>query len=168
MDRPISHRPLRIPGKRIILTKNMIESAIQNTKSNAAAARWIGVDYTTYKKYAKRYGVFEKGLNQSGVGIKKGYGSYRIDIADILSGSRSSPYTLARIKRRLCDEGYLIEECGICAFNEKNIVTDTICLKLDFVDGDTSNYQRDNLRLLCPSCYYSNNGTFESARNFCK
>ena len=118
----------------------MIESAIENTKSNASAARWIGVDYKTYKKYAKRYGIFDKGLNQSGVGIKKGYGSYKIDIADILSGSRTSPYTLAKIKRRLVDDGYLIEECSTCAFNEKNIATDVICLKVDFVDGDTSNY----------------------------
>ena len=168
MDQHKAHRPLRIPGKRLVLTRNMIESAIQNTKSNAAAARWVGVDYNTYKKYAKRYGLFDKGLNQSGVGIRKGYGSYKIDVADILSGARKNPYTLARFKRRLIDEGYLLEECGICVFNERNLVTDVICLKIDFIDGDTTNYQVDNLRLLCPSCYYSNNGSFESAKNFCK
>ena len=163
-----AHRPLRIPGKRVVLTKNMIETAIEQTKSNAAAARWVGVDYKTYKKYAERYGLFEKGLNQSGVGIRKGYGSYKIDVADILNGNRNNPYTLAMFKKRLISGGYLLEECSICAFNERNIVTELICLKIDFIDGNTSNYHMDNLRLLCPSCYYSNNGGFESAKNFCK
>ena len=46
------NRPLRIPGKRIGITKKMIEDAIQNTRSQAEASRWIGVSYNTYKKYA--------------------------------------------------------------------------------------------------------------------
>ena len=67
----MAHRPLHIPGKRLVITKNMIEIAIANSKSQAQAARWVGVSYTTYKKWAKYYELFEDHKNQSGTGIKK-------------------------------------------------------------------------------------------------
>ena len=69
-------KPIRIKGHRLVLTKKMIEDAQSQTKSNMAAARWLGVSYLTYRKYAKTYGLFEKHLNPSGVGIKKGYGKW--------------------------------------------------------------------------------------------
>ena len=36
---------IRIPGKRLVITKKMIESAEDNTKSNAQAAKWLGVSF---------------------------------------------------------------------------------------------------------------------------
>ena len=64
-------RFVRIPGRRRPMTKNIIESAIESTRSNAEAARWLGVSYNTYKKWSKYYGLFEKNLNQSGKGVMK-------------------------------------------------------------------------------------------------
>ena len=64
-------KPINIPGRRKVITKNMILTAQENTNSNMSAARWLNVSYTTYKKWAKYYGVFEQHLNQKGVGIKK-------------------------------------------------------------------------------------------------
>ena len=46
------NRPLHIPGRRFVLTKNKILEAQKHTKSNMAAARWLGVNYNTYKKWA--------------------------------------------------------------------------------------------------------------------
>tara|TARA_B100000900_G_scaffold399008_1_gene401051 strand:- start:563 stop:1375 length:813 start_codon:yes stop_codon:yes gene_type:complete len=66
-------KPVHIPGKRMVVTKQMILNAQSQTKSNRAAAIWLGVSYTTYKKWAKHYGLFEKHLNQKGVGVKKGW-----------------------------------------------------------------------------------------------
>ena len=40
-------RPIRIPGKRFVLTKNMILEAQSHTKSNMEAARWLKVSYNT-------------------------------------------------------------------------------------------------------------------------
>ena len=51
----------------------MILESQKHTKSNMEAARWMNVCYTTYKKWAKYYGVFEQHLNQKGNGIKKGF-----------------------------------------------------------------------------------------------
>ena len=55
----------------MVLTKRMIEDAVQNTKSNAEAARWLDVSYNTYKKWAKYYNLFDNHLNQTGKGINK-------------------------------------------------------------------------------------------------
>ena len=70
-----THRPLRVPGRRLVVTKNMVETAIANTRSNAEAARWLGITPVTYKKWAGYYGLYEQHKNQAGKGIKKGYGS---------------------------------------------------------------------------------------------
>ena len=51
-------KPIRIKGKKLVLTKKMIEDAQSQTKSNMAAARWLSVSYLTYRKYAKMYGLF--------------------------------------------------------------------------------------------------------------
>ena len=161
-DKSIAQKPLKIPGRRIIVTKYMIESAIENTRSNLQASKWLGISFITYKKWAVYYGLYEQHCNKGGVGIKKGYGSYKIPLEDIFSGKSSRQYPQATFK-----EGYLDEECGSCGWNEKNIITGKICLSLDFIDGDIANKSLENVRLLCPNCFYSNNGRFPNSSTFC-
>ena len=165
-----SHRPIRIPGRRLVLTKNMILNEQENTKSAAEASRWLGVSFNTYKKWSKYYNIFDQHLNQKGVGIKKGWATYKIPIDDIILGKRQPPkkYSFSIFKKRLIEEGYLQEECISCGYTESNLVTDKICLNLDFIDGDTKNFKIDNLRLLCPNCYLSYNGRFDKSKMFCK
>ena len=163
------HKPLKLPGKRTIITKRMVEDAIENTNSQSSASRWIGVSYNTYKKWAKYYGLWEQHINQAGIGIKKGWGAHRISLEDIFSGkSTSTFYTKTRFKKRLIDEGYLYEECSICGWNESRVTDAKICLNLDYIDGSSDNKRIDNIRLLCPNCYLSNNGFFHKSKNFCK
>ncbi len=163
-------KPLHIPGRRLVITKRMIENSHENTKSAMEAARWLGVSYNTYKKWAQYYGVFENHKNQKGEGIKKGWGSYKVDMMDILEGKRDVPsnYSLKVFKKRLIDEGYLQDECGVCGWNEKRITDEVTCLNLDFKDGDINNKKFDNLRLICANCYFNNVGDFPSAKKFCK
>ena len=89
------------------------------TKSNSAAARWLGVHYLTYRKYAKIYGLWERHLNPEGVGIKKGYGKYRKPLDQLLSKeNRKIRLGLTYLKNRLIDEGWVQEECSSCGYNE--------------------------------------------------
>ena len=59
------------------LTKEQILAAMSQTLSNKAAARYLHVSYTHYKKWAKIYesnthdNLFEQHKNQAGVGIPK-------------------------------------------------------------------------------------------------
>lgn len=166
----ISRKPLHIPGRRLVLTKNMVLDSQKNTKSAAEASRWLGVSYNTYKKWAKYYGVFDEHLNQKGEGIKKGWGSYKIPLDEILEGKREMPsnYSLKVLKKRLIEEGYFQEECSVCGWNEHRITDDIICLTLDFVDGNINNKKFENIRLLCSNCYFTNVGNFQSSKKFCK
>ena len=86
-------KPIKIPGRRRVITKKMIEDSQSVTKSNAAAARWLSVHYLTYRKYAKIYGLFDGHLNKEGVGIKKGYGKYRKPLDELLSLDRKIKLT---------------------------------------------------------------------------
>ena len=168
MNKNVISRPLRIPGRRFVLTKNKLLEAQKYTKSNMEAARWLKVSYNTYKKWAKYYDVFEQHLNQSGVGVKKGWATYKIPLDDILTGKRECKYSIGMLKKRLIEEGYMVEECDICGWNEERITDEKICLNIDFIDGKTSNKYIENMRLLCPNCYLSNNGFFHNSKYFCK
>jgi len=162
------NRPLRVPGRRFVLTKNKLLEAQKHTKSNMEAARWLSVSYNTYKKWAKYYGVFDQHLNQSGVGVRKGWATYRIPLKDILEGKRECKYSLGMLKKRLIQDGYMVEECSACGWNEERITDNKICLNIDFIDGESSNKSIENMRLLCPNCYLSNNGQFHNSKYFCK
>jgi len=165
-----SRKPLHIPGRRLVLTKRMIQSSQDNTKSAMEAARWLGVSYNTYKKWAKYYGIFDNHKNQEGKGIKKGWGSYKIPLMEILEGKKEMPsnYSFKVLKKRLIEEGYFQEECSVCGWNEERITDNQICLTLDFIDGDSDNKKFENIRLMCSNCYFTNVGNFQSSKKFCK
>ena len=161
-------KPINIPGRRKVITKNMILRAQGETSSNMAAARWMGVSYNTYRKWAKYYGVFEQHLNQKGVGIKKGYGKYRKPLDELLSKDRKVRLSKTYLKNRLIGEGWVQEECSSCGYNEVVMGKTKVCLTIDFIDGNRDNHDLDNLRLLCPNCYLSFNGHFPSSGVFYK
>ena len=106
-------RPLKIPGRRKVLTKNMILDAKANSKSASECARWLSVSFNTYKKWAQYYNVYDNVKNQSGKGIKKGFATYRISLEDIFEGKRKCNYTLPMLKKRMVEEGYPKLDIGI-------------------------------------------------------
>jgi hypothetical protein len=164
-----ANRPLRIPGRRLVLTKNKILESQKHTKSNMAAARWIGVSYNTYKKWAKFYDVFDQHLNPKGIGVKKGWATYKISLDKVFeTGELPKSWSHKVFKKNLINDGYLEEECSSCSYSEVNVSTETICLALDFIDDIHKNFKQDNIRLLCPNCYLSYNGRFPSSKTFCK
>ena len=164
------NKPINIPGRRKVITKNMILRAQEETNSNMAAARWLEISYTTYRKWAKYYKVFDQHLNQEGVGVKKGWATYKVPVDDIITGKRKPPARWSHkvLKKRLIEDGYFNDECSSCSYNEKNMGTNSVCLAIDFIDGDHKNFKIDNLRFLCPNCYLSFNGRFPSSKTFCK
>jgi 5-methylcytosine-specific restriction endonuclease McrA len=52
---------------------------------------------------------------------------------------------------------YLIEEygpsCMLCGWSTENVVTKKVPIELDHIDGDSSNNNLNNVRLLCPNCH---------------
>ena len=161
-------KPIKIPGRHSAITKKMIEDSQAVTKSNAAASRWLGIHYLTYRKYAKIYDLWEGHLNQAGYGIKKGYGKYRKSLDELLSSDRKVKLTKSYLKKRLIVDSWTEEECNSCGYNEIVMTKDNVALLIDFIDDNSSNLVIDNIRLLCPHCYLSYNGRFPSSMEFYK
>lgn len=63
---------------------------------------------------------------------------------------------------------YLFEKydykCSKCNWLERNIITNTIPIEIDHIDGNSENNNESNLRLLCPNCH-SLTPTFRSLNN---
>jgi hypothetical protein len=145
------------------LTKEDILRAMAMTKSNLAAARYLHCSKNHYKMYAKLYkdenGVtlWDKHLNQSGKGIPKFLNNSKKEPAlkDIIEGRvPMTNYKPEKVRSRLVKEGYLKEECYICGFHERRVSDYKMPLVLDFIDKNKTNYNKDNIRLLCYNCYY--------------
>ena len=56
-----------------------------------------------------------------------------------------------RLKGRLISEGYKEHKCEVCGITEWNGRPTPI--ELDHIDGDHSNNQLYNLRIICPNCH---------------
>lgn len=145
------------------LSKQQIQAAINKTMSNRAAARYLGVSYIHYKKWAQNYdsetheNLFEQHKNQSGKGIPKFLnGSVKQPaVLDIIEGRvDSSHFSAAKIRERMIGEGYLDDCCSNCSFNERRVLDYKVPLIMNFKDGNKKNYKLDNVELLCYNCYF--------------
>jgi len=141
------------------LLESEIKEIQQKARSAAEAARMLGVSYNTYKKYAKEYGIFEDLKNPHGIGIRKGTnpGTLAHSLDDILEG-KYPDYPVWKLKKRLLNNGYMLEKCNSCGFEERRVTDFRVPLVLDFLDGDRKNHKHENLRMLCFNCSFLING----------
>jgi len=147
------------------LTKEMILDAMDKTKSNRAASRYLGVSYPHYKGWAKQYeatkkgysNLFEQHKNPSGKGIPKFLSDKKNDFSllDLIEGRLdASSFNPEKIKHRLFQEGYLKEKCCRCGFEERRVMDYKMPILLNFKDGNKQYYHLDNLEVLCYNCYF--------------
>jgi hypothetical protein len=146
------------------LSKEMIVAAMNKTKSNRAASRYLNVSYIHFKKWAKIYNdidtgqvLFDKHKNQSGKGIPKFLTNGKKDVAllDIIEGRvDAAHFNPQKIKYRLIEEGYLLEECGVCGFHERRVLDYKMPLIMHFKDGNKQHYRIENLEMLCYNHYF--------------
>jgi hypothetical protein len=149
------------------LGKEMILAAMNKTKSNRAASRYLNCSYQHYKKWAKFYeatdpqypNLFDQHKNQSGKGIPKflSNGNPRKDFAllDIIEGRIDpSSFNPNKIKYKLIQEGFIKEECSSCGFKEYRLLDYKMPLVMHFKDGNKQHYRLENIQMLCYNCYY--------------
>lgn len=166
-DLSLASNPRRM--KRGLGAKPLLEHEIKEVQKKARsameAARLLGVSYNTYKKYARKYGIFEDLKNPNGIGIRKGYnikrGKYSLE--DIIKG-KYPEYPVWKLKQRILLNGYMLEKCNNCGFEERRVTDNRVPLVLDFIDGNRKNHLYDNLRMLCFNCSYLINGNLTGPR----
>ena len=134
------------------ISKEMCLAAMSKTKSILAAARYLNCSYQHLKPYMKSYKDDETGLslfelhkNQSGKGVPKfmshtPFGRKTPAIDDIVNGrADASSFSLEKIKFKMVEAGYLLEQCYHCGYDEKRSI-----------DG--------NAQMSCYNCYFLNIG----------
>jgi len=139
------------------LTESQIKFAMNNTKSNSGAARFLHVSYNTYAKYAKMHGLFEQHKNPSGSGIPKGGVLKKVPFEEIFANKHPN-YNLQHLKNRLISEMILEEKCEVCGYHERRVFDGKVALLLDFKDNNLKNMARENLRLICFNCRFNIRG----------
>jgi hypothetical protein len=152
-----------MPAKKELF-KDDILRAIRHTKSNRAAARYLGCSYQHYKPYAKLFNddetgqnLFELHKNQCGKGIPKFLPNRRREpnVKIIFEeGVGYESFTTTKIKIRGIAEGFLRDECYTCGCSERRVTDYKTPTLLNFKDGSKSNYILDNLEILCYNCYF--------------
>lgn len=161
----LPHRPFRLKNGRGYrpLLKSEIEEAKKHTPFTMAQARWLGVAWSTYKKYAKMYGIYEPRPNEKGKRnlFDPNHARY-YPLNKILNGDfHDNPkVTDWMVKDKLIRSGLIPIKCNICGYDKRRITDQKICLLLDHMDGDLRNFKQDNLQLLCLNC------TFECGRGY--
>lgn len=137
-------------------TKEELEEAINNSITMSQAADMLGLAFSTFKTYAKKYNLYSP--NQGGKGLDKS----KKKLNDVFSGRVH--LVTHQLRSRLIKEGfkeYKCEECGIDEWNGKKI-----SLELDHISGNRLDNSLENLKLLCPNCH-SQTHTFRG-RNISK
>jgi len=124
----------------------VIEASKQPSATKAAAV--LGVQYDTYRRHAKRLGVWK--TNPGGKGMTKNKSEYAIPLNEILDGKHPQ-YQTYKLKLRLLREKYFERNCESCKLSEW--LGEPISLELDHKDGNKYNHKFKNLRLLCPNCH---------------
>lgn len=159
-----TNRRKRGLGAQPLLETEILEVQ-KKARSAMEAARLLGVSYNTYKKYARKYGIFENLKNPDGKGIRKGYnivkGKYSLE--DLLDG-KYPDYPVYKLKQRILLNGYMLEKCSSCGFEERRITDHKVPLTLDFIDGNRRNHKYDNLRMLCLNCYFLEVGNLTGSK----
>jgi hypothetical protein len=144
------------------LLQSEIAAAQAVSKSGREAARKLGVNYLTYRKYAKMYNMHTL-LNPYNRGIKKDVdpevGKY--PLKELLDGKHPD-YPVYRLKDKLIRSKRKDACCEMCGYRERRVTDGKIPLLLNFEDDDSKNHKMDNIKLLCYNC------TFVAGKGFIK
>ena len=148
--------------KQKIITKEQLLNVMKMTKSNMSCARYLGISYMHYSRYAKSYideesgkTLFDLHKNQAGKGIRKHLGGKDPDLKSLMDGELYvKSYNLNRYKDRLIQEGYIEEKCNSCGFTEQRVHDYKSPLLIHFKDKNKENWRIENIELLCYNCYF--------------
>ena len=129
------------------ISDDEIVQAIHDSKTMRQASSKLSMNFNTFKRRAVSLGIYNP--NPGGKGTNKP-SKRKIPITDILDGNYPR-YQTFKLKNRLIKEGYLKNECSNCGISEWN--GKFLPLELDHIDGNPTNHDIGNLRMLCPNCH---------------
>ena len=160
------------------ISKEDVLRAMKQTRSVKAASRYLNCSYQHLKPFMKAYKDDETGIslfdmhkNQCGKGIPKfmsnsPFGRKHPAIEDVVNGKAdASSFTPDKLKFKMVEAGYMIEQCYWCGFSEKREIDGKIPLIMFFKDTNKHNYQDGNCQLSCYNCYFIRLGNVFTERD---
>ena len=137
------------------LLESEIKIAQDISRSAMEAARKLGVSYNTYKRYAKKYDIFDRKKNPTGVGIRRIHSPWKgpYPLKEIMEGQHPN-YPTFKYLSRLIRAGVKDKCCEMCGFKEERITDRRVPLIINFKDGNRQNKQIENVEVLCLNCFF--------------
>lgn len=126
----MSRRPITFDKEKFI------EVATSSVTVMLAAAK-LDIHYSTYIRYAKKFGVYRP--NQGGKGTHKFPKKGIIPLQEILEGKHPG-YSRGHLKKRLLREGLKKNECEGCK-NDGTWLGKPLSLQLHHKDGNSRNHR---------------------------
>jgi hypothetical protein len=129
-----------------------------------------------YKDEETGLSLFELHKNQSGKGIPKFLIKDQAHFAtkfpameEIVNGKvDASSFNPEKLKFKLVEAGYMIEQCYYCGFNEKRNVDGKIPLIMVFLNKHRYDFTNGNAQLCCYNCYFLQVGNVFTERDLDK
>lgn len=145
-------RTKRGKGFRPIL-ESEINEAQTKCQTASEAARFLNINYYTFRKYAKMYGKWKTNqwYKANGYKINPNKGKYPLNL--VLEGKFPN-HSVYRIKEKLIESGIKEAECEICGYKERRITDNKLPLLLNFEDGNPKNHKLENIKILCYNCTF--------------
>lgn len=128
--------------------RRLLVEAIDKTQSMRSAAASIPMNFSTFRKYAKQFLIWNP--NPSGRGTKRKSPSYTISLDEIVQGKHRG-YSSSSLKHRLLKSQLKKNECECCGLSTWQ--NQPITMQLDHINGDSYDHRLENLRMLCPNCH---------------
>jgi hypothetical protein len=152
---PERFRPVRErspSGSLVAVSREALESAVAGKRTKAEVLRALGFEprVALYPELNQR--LRDDAVDTShlvGRAWSRGQRLPRLSIQDVLQ--RGSNISTSDLRLRLLREGVFAHRCACCGQSEWNGAP--IPLELDHIDGDRTNNEIGNLRLLCPNCH---------------
>ena len=145
-------------GKHRVYTKELLERAVEKSKSYAETCRNLGIsdkggNIRTIKYKISFFNIdishFTGQLWNKGLTSGQHPSIRKKDLKDILV--ENSGRTSYSIKKRLLHEGIKEYKCEICGISEW--LGKPISLHLHHLNGDHRDNRLENLQILCPNCH---------------
>lgn len=148
-----SNRVKKKSNYRLLLKSEIFEAQSKST-SATDAARYLGVGYNCYKKWATTYGIFKtnpwvKGTKKNHWSLDKG----KYPLNQVLEG-KFPDYPIYRLKDVIILTGIKMAKCENCGFKENRVSDNKIPLLIRFKDGNEKNHLLENIEILCYNCMF--------------
>lgn len=144
LKRGLGHRPI---------LQSEIEEAKTHAVNEAGAARWLGINLGTYKKYAKLYGVWNPKPCIRGQRNIYDPDRGKYPLTEILEGKHPN-VSIWTVKDKLIRSGIKKPICEMCGYNQRRTGDNKIPLLLNHMDDNIHNHKLENLKLMCLNCTF--------------